>query len=160
MASPSPQDLVDFVVNEAQLLDDRRYDDWNALFAREGWYWLPLTAEQTDPLNHVSHLYEDRLLRDLRIERLKGGRAHSQRPPSRGHHLLQTPTVETFEPAANRYVTRTAFHYTEARAAELQFLVGTARHHLAVEDGELRMTLKRVDLINADAPLFAVQLFV
>lgn len=159
-ASPvSRQDLIDFVVHEARLLDDRRYDDWNALFARDGWYWVPLSAEQDDPLNHASHLYEDRLLRDLRIERLKSGRAHSQRPPSRCHHLLQTPTVEHFEPATNRYATRTEFLYTEAQAGDLRFLVGTCLHHLALEEGRLRMTLKRVNLIHADAALPAVQLF-
>ena len=153
------QDLIDFVVREARLLDDRRYDDWNALFARDGWYWIPVSPHQEDPLNHVSHLYEDRLLRDLRIERLKAGKAHSQRPASRGHHLLQTPTVEAFDPVARRYETRTEFHYTEARSGELQFLVGTCLHRLVVEDGRLRIALKRVNLINADSPLFAVQLF-
>ncbi len=153
------QDLIDFVVREARMLDDRRYDEWNALFARDGWYWIPVSPDQQDPLNHVSHLYEDRLLRDLRIERLKAGKAHSQRPPSRGHHVLQVPTVEHFEPAANRFDTRTEFLYTEARAGELQSFVGSCLHRLVVEDGQLRIALKRVNLINADAPLFAVQLF-
>lgn len=40
------------------------------------------------------------------------------------------------------------------------FLVGTAWHHLSLVDGQLRITLKRVDLINSDASLPAVQLFI
>ena len=154
------QQLIDFVVREARLLDERRYVEWNALFTDDGMYWVPLVPDQEDGINHTSHLYEDKLLRELRIERLKSTRAFSQQPPSRAHHLLQTPTVEEFDPAANRYVVRSEFHYTEAQGDELNFFVGTCFHHLALQDGALRMSLKRVNMINCDAALPAVQLFI
>lgn len=160
MSAPTRQDLIDFAVHEARLLDERRYAEWNALFTDDGFYWVPASPDQPDGDQHVSHLYEDKLLRELRIERLKSPRAFSQQPPTRALHLLQTPTVEVFDADANRYETRCVFHYTESQGDELQFLVGTCRHHLRVVDGALRMTLKRVDLINADAALPAVQLFV
>ena len=154
------QNLIDFVVNEAHLLDTRRYEEWNALFTDDAFYWVPLVPDQEDGLNHTSHLYEDKLLRELRIERLKSPRAFSQQPPSRCHHLLQVPVVEAFDEAANRYVVRTGFHYTESQGDELQFYVGTFFHHLSVHEGALRMTLKRVNLLNCDAALPAVQLFI
>jgi 3-phenylpropionate/cinnamic acid dioxygenase small subunit len=122
-----------------------------------GCRWCP---DQEDGLNHTSHLYEDKLLRELRIERLKSPRAFSQQPPTRSHHLLQTPTVERADPAANQYVVRSEFHYTESQGDELNTFVGTCFHHLTVEGGALRMTLKRVNLINCDAALPAVQLFI
>ena len=153
------QDLIDFVVRESRLLDDRRYEAWNALFTDEAFYWVPLVPDQEDGINHTSHLYEDKLLRELRIERLKSPRAFAQQPPSRCHHLLQVPTVEVYAPDENRYVLRTEFHYTESQGDELQFYVGTCFHHLTVVDGALRMTLKRVNLLNCDAALPAVQLF-
>ena len=157
---PTPQQLIDFVVREARLLDAKRYEEWNALFTDDAYYWVPLVPNQEDGVNHTSHLYEDKLLRELRIERLKSARAFSQQPPSRAHHLLQTPTVEEADAAANRYVVRSEFHYTEAQGDELNFFVGTCWHHLTVQDGALRMTLKRVDLLNCDAALPAVQLFI
>src|SRR5690606_23161276 len=98
-----------------------------------------------------SHLYEDKLLRELRIERLKSPRAFSQQPPSRCHHLLQQPVVERFDEAGNAFVVRTAFHYTESQGDELQFYVGTFFHHLTQIEGALRITLKGVDLLNCDA---------
>lgn len=156
----TPQDLIDFVVREARLLDAKRFDDWNALFANDGIYWIPLSPEQEDGINHTSHMYEDKLLRDLRIERLKSPRAFSQQPPSRCHHLLQTPTVEEFDEAGNRYVVRSEFHYTEMQGDETQMYVGTCFHHLAVSEGALKITLKRVNLLNSDAALPAVQLFI
>ena len=152
--------LIDFVVRECRLLDAKRYEEWNALFTDDAIYWIPLVPEQADGLNHTSHMYEDKLLRDLRIERLKSPRAFSQQPPSRCHHLLQVPTVEEMDAAGNRFVVRTEFHYTEAQGDELQFFVGTFFHHLTVQGGELKMTMKRVNLLNCDAALPAVQLFI
>ena len=159
-AFPTAQDLIDLVVREARLLDDRRYEEWNALFADDGIYWVPLVPDQPEGLDHTSHLHEDKLLRTLRIERLKSARAFSQQPPSRSHHLLQTPTVEASDPVANRFLVRSEFHYTEAQGDEIQFYVGTVLHTLRIEEGRLRIVLKRVNLLNSDAALPAVQLFI
>ncbi|MEO7336181.1 MAG: aromatic-ring-hydroxylating dioxygenase subunit beta, partial [Caldimonas sp.] len=131
--------LLDFVVREARLLDEKRYAEWNALFTDDAIYWVPLVPDQPDGLNHTSHLYEDKLLRDLRIERLRSPRAFSQQPPTRSHHLLQTPTVESADPAANAWVVRSEFHYTESQGDELNMFVGTCHHHLTTVDGALRM---------------------
>jgi len=158
--TPSDRELADFVVREARLLDDKRYDEWLALWSDDGIYWVPLAPDQPEGLRHNSHLHEDALLRTLRVERLKSPRAYSQQPPSRSHHLLQAPTVEQSDAVEGRFVLRTEFHYTEAQGDETIMLVGTVFHHLAVRQGRLVLTLKRVDLLNADAALPAVQLFV
>ena len=70
------------------------------------------------------------------------------------------PTVETFDEAGNRFVVRSEFHYAESQGDAMQFYVGTCFHHLTVHDGALKMTLKRVNLLNCDAALPAVQLFI
>lgn len=158
--TPTHQQLIDFAVHEARLLDEKRYDEWNALFTDDGLYWVPLTPGQPDGIQHTSHLYEDKLLRELRIERLKSPRAFSQQPPSRGHHLLQAPTVERFDEQAHHYTVRCEFHYAEAQNDEMNIFVGTTFYELTVVGGALRMTLKRVNLINSDAALPAVQLFI
>ena len=68
--------LCDFVAAEAALLDDGRFDEWLALFAEDGRYWVPLLgARQVDPLSHNSIAYEDRLLLQLRIELCDSGSA-------------------------------------------------------------------------------------
>jgi len=160
MTDVTDKDLIDFVVREARLLDAKKYDEWNALFTDDALYWIPAAPGQEDGITHISHMYEDKLLRDLRIERFKSPRAFSQQPPSRCHHLLQMPTVESRDDTARRYVVRTEFHYTEAQGDDMQFYVGTFTHHLTQVEGALKMTLKRVDLLNCDAALPAVQLFI
>lgn len=157
--TPGAPELVDFVYREARLLDTRRYDEWYALFADDGRYWVPLVPDQADGENHTSLADEDRLLLKIRIERLRPPGPFSQQVQSRGHHLLQRPEVESVDRAANLYVVRTQFHYTEARGDVQSLYVGTVTHRLSVFDGALRIRLKRVDLLNCDAALPSIQLF-
>lgn len=156
---PTEADLVRFVTDEARLIDTKRYEEWYELFAEDGAYWVPLTPGQPDPIDHTSLAYEDKFLLKLRIERFKTPNAHAQHPASRCLHVLQRPEVESYDPAANRYVTRTPFLYTETRGDEQQIYAATAFHHLAVEEGALRIKLKRVDILNSDAALPSIQLF-
>ena len=148
--------LTRFVYHEARLLDGQRWDDWLGLFAEDGHYWVPLAPEQTDPLGHNSLAYEDALLLRLRVERLKEG-PFSQHPRSRCQHVMQQP--ELLAPAAGLHVVRTAFLYAEVRADEQQVHAGTVLHHLREADGELRIVLKRVDLLSAAMALPSLQLF-
>ncbi|MGJ7530717.1 aromatic-ring-hydroxylating dioxygenase subunit beta [Variovorax sp. GB1P17] len=158
---PTRDDLIAFVLNEARLLDEKRYDEWYALFAENAFYWIPLQHDQADPLSHNSLMYEDRLLLRLRIDRLGHDRAFSQQPSSRSLHVLQTPGVERFEPQANEYLVRTPLTYLEARG-ESQLLLGAVVWHTLAADAEGKLTirLKRVNLLNCDAALPSIQLFV
>jgi 3-phenylpropionate/cinnamic acid dioxygenase small subunit len=63
LSAPAEAGLIAFVVREARLLDDKRYEEWNGLWTDDGIYWVPLVPGQPDGLNHTSHLYEDKLLR-------------------------------------------------------------------------------------------------
>jgi 3-phenylpropionate/cinnamic acid dioxygenase small subunit len=157
--TPTEQDLIRFVYSEARLLDEKRFDEWYELFTEDGFYWVPLTPGQSDPLNDTSLAYEDKLLLKLRVERLKSPRAFSQKPASRCHHVLQQPEVERSDPAANEYVVRTQYIYTETRGDEQQQYACTAFHTLTVQDGALKVRLKRVNLLNCDAALPSIQLF-
>ena len=161
----TPQDvtrdhLTSFVALEAHLLDEQRLAEWAALFAPDGWYWLPADASHTDPLAQASHLYDDALLRDVKIRRLASPQAHSQQPPGRCHHLLQAPQVMAMDAAANRFELRTPFLYTELRAGRTVSLPGVARHVLRVHEAALRIVLKRVDLLHAAEPLTAIEFYV
>jgi 3-phenylpropionate/cinnamic acid dioxygenase small subunit len=158
-AIPTDQELIDFVVREARLIDQQRFDEWLDMYADDAFYWMPLEWNQTDPRLTCSLMYEDKLLLSIRVERLKGARTFSQKPKSRCHHVLQTPQVDSRDAAANSYVTWTAMHYVETRLEEQTLYAAWATHHLSVEDGKLKIKLKRVDLINCDAAFGNIQLF-
>jgi 3-phenylpropionate/cinnamic acid dioxygenase small subunit len=157
---PSDQQLIDFVFREARLLDQQRLDDWLDLFTEDGRYWMPVEWGQTDPRLTTSLMYEDKMLLRIRIERLKGKATYSQSPKSRCHHVLQMPQVDERDDAAAHYVTWTSQHYVESRGDEQTLYAAWATHHLTVVDDRLRIRLKRVDLVNCDAALGSIQLFV
>lgn len=158
-ADVTAEALLRFVAHEARCLDERRFDQWNALFAPEGWYWLPAAAHHTDPLREASHLYDDALLRRVKLARLASPLAHSQQPAGRCHHLLQASDVLRLDAAANRFELRTPFIYTELRASRTTALPGVAWHTLRVHAGGLAIVLKRVDLLHAAEPLPAVEFY-
>lgn len=157
---PTAADLVAFVVHEACCLDEQRWGEWAALFAPDGWYWLPAGNQHIDPLAQASHLYDDAVLRRVKLLRLQSSQAHSQKPPGRCHHLLQASEVRLCDRVTNRFELRTPFTYTELRAGRTTTLPGVAWHHLRVHQGALRMVLKRVDLLHAAEPLPAVEFYI
>ena len=158
-ALTDPRELIEFVHHEARLLDDRRFEEWLSLFAEDGHYWMPAEWGQTDPRLQSSLMYEDLLLLKIRVERLANARTFSQKPQSRSQHLLQTPQVDELDDERSVFRTYTPFHYAEVRLDEQTLFAGWARHTLVRQDGALRIRLKRLDLLNFDAPHGNIQLF-
>ena len=156
---PTEEEIARFIRHEARLIDEKRLDEWLDLFTDDAHYWVPATPGQPDPVQHNSLAYEDKLLLRLRIERLKSPRAYSQRPPSRSLHVLQAPDLENADPGRGEFRTRTPFIYTETRGDESQRYAATAWHTLVWSGERLRIRLKRVDLLNCDAALPSIQLF-
>jgi 3-phenylpropionate/cinnamic acid dioxygenase small subunit len=158
MSPAQVQDVQAFVQAEARLLNQARYQDWLALFAEDGRYWVPLGGDtQSESDTHNALANEDRLLLTLRVERLLAGRAHSQQPASRSAHVLQLPQVD----ACNDHHAKvyTPFTYVESRGEQQIWLAGQWCHRLCREQGAWRIALKRVNLLNAGAAHPAIQLF-
>ena len=153
-------DLVNFVIREARMLDEQEYDTWLDLFAEDGIYWMPLEVGQTEEKLTTSLMYEDQLLLRTRVQRLSGKRTFSQKPKSRCQHLLQTPIVDKMDTPNNDYQVFTPFHYVEVRNDEKELYAGWMKHSLAIENEKLKINLKRVDLVNCDAPHRNIQLFI
>jgi len=156
MMTISRENVIDFLYDEARMLDEGRYSEWLSLWQEDGHYWMPLDYKQTDPDLVTSLLYEDMFMLRLRVERLNGARTFSQKPKSRCHHVLQRPFID--EMAEDRIITTTSMHYVETRLDEQFLLALTARHELTVIDGALKIANKRVDILNCDAAFGNIQL--
>ncbi|MBS0318372.1 MAG: nuclear transport factor 2 family protein, partial [Proteobacteria bacterium] len=135
MSTIADSQLIDFVYQEADLIDTQQLNEWEALFTDDGHYWMPLTHGQTDPILQGSLMYEDKLLLKIRVERFFGKRTFSQQPHTRSHHLLQAPRIVSRDHAAGRYTLRTAFHFVETRQDDQLLLAAWATHELVVVDG-------------------------
>jgi 3-phenylpropionate/cinnamic acid dioxygenase small subunit len=153
----SERAAVDFVCQEARLLDERRFDEWYALLTDDMRYWMPLTRNQPDGELHTSLLYEDKFLLRVRIDRLRHPNAFSQQQPSYCQHILQQPHLEPHE-SAEEILVRTPFLYVETQLDRQIVLAGVAWHRLVGPPSELRLRHKKIDLLNCDAALPSIQL--
>jgi 3-phenylpropionate/cinnamic acid dioxygenase small subunit len=153
------QALVDFVYQEARLIDEKRFDEWYDLFADDGRYWMPLMRGQPAGSGHTSLFDEDKLLLKIRIERLRNPRSYSQANPSWCQHVLQVPQVERRDAGAGIAVVRTPFMYLEYQQDQQETYAGVAWHHLKDQGGKLVIQLKKIELLNCEAALPSLQLF-
>ena len=149
-------EVVDFVHDEAWLLDEGRFSEWLDLWTPEGVYWMPLDWKQKDAVHETSLLHEDQFMLRLRVERLNGARTFSQKPKSRCHHVLNRPRV--LEIAGDRARVVTQMHYVETRLDDQFLLAVTVTHDLVRRDGRLKIAGKRVDILNSDAAFGNIQL--
>lgn len=158
--TPDLREIEQFLYREAALLDRKMWDEWLALFTDDGYYWVPLFPEQTDPLEHTSLFYEDRVLMQMRIDRLRHPRAFSQEPPSLTSHVVSGVMLERFDAASGECTVRSSFHLLEFRRDEQRSFGGFATFTLVAADDGFRIKLKRVDLINAGGVHEPLQLFI
>ena len=154
---PADHELVEFVYHEARLIDEKRLVEWLDLFTEDGLYYMPLARDQPDGRLHTSLYYEDRLLLQVRIERLNHPNAFSQSEPSWCQHVLQVPRIESR--TADLVVLRTPYVYAEAQGDRQDVYLAVAWHHLKMRDGRLKMQMKKIDLLNRSAALPSIQLF-
>ena len=140
-----------FLLHEARLLDDAKFDDWLALFTADAWYWVPSEPAQDNPHDTVSLIYDDRRLLETRVRRLASPRMYSQEPRSRTTRIVTNLTIEDADPAA--CTLRSKFVMIEYRRETQRLFGGTALHRLVQTDGAIRIAWKRVDLVNCDAPM-------
>ena len=146
----------DFVINEARLLDARKFRDWMALFADDGTYWVPAVPDQQSPFDQASLFYDDRGLMKTRIDRLEHPRIHVQTPPSRTAHLVGNVVIEETDDAKGEFVVGSTLIMVEYRDDAQRVFAGRQRHHLRRDGESFRIVQKRVDLINCDGAFEAM----
>jgi len=147
---PDKAALEEFIVRQAELLDERAWDEWIDLFADDGIYWMPLKREQTDPENYPSIFYEDKALMAARVGRLRDPNAWGQQPPTRTVHLIGNLRLDGAPRRGGEIVVRSNFTVAEFRRDVLRHLAGTYTHHLRPVRGGFKIAMQRVDLIDAD----------
>jgi benzoate/toluate 1,2-dioxygenase beta subunit len=148
--------LEEFIMQEARLLDERRFRDWMALFADDGTYWVPAVPDQQSPFDQASLFYDDRDLMRTRIERLEHPRIHVQTPPSRTAHLVGNALIEAVDEAKGEVVVGSTVIMVEYRDEQQRVFAGRQHHRLRCDGASFRIVQKRVDLINCDSAFEAM----
>lgn len=145
------EDLRDFIENEADLLDEQRFDEWVALYAEDAVYWAPAKPDQTNWLDHVSLFYDDKHTMKTRVQRLKHPMIHCQDPKSNCIRVLSNFKFEWASDDGNEYRVRSKFLMLEDRqGADRRVFGGRYTHTLRRTGAGLEIVLKKVELTNCD----------
>jgi benzoate/toluate 1,2-dioxygenase beta subunit len=166
MPRPHPATLIDretaeaFLLQEAKLLDERRFREWMALFTEDGVYWVPSAPDQKSPLEQASLFYDDRELMTTRVDRLEHPLIHVQTPPSRTVHFITNIVVETPDADTGEAMVASNVLMVEYRLDRQRLFAGRQRHRLRYQDAGWHIAHKRVDLVNCDAAFEAIAVLI
>lgn len=152
-------EIADFIAQEARLLDDRDYTAWIALFTEDCRYWVPVSPAQVSPREGVSHFHDDRQLMMARTHRLANPRAFGAEPAPRTCHIVSGVRIDADDGAeVTVSSSQLMLEYRNRDGFEMdqRSFGGRVTHRLRRTPDGLRIAEKRIDLINAEAPMAAM----
>ena len=157
-ADISQSDIEKFLFREARLADEHRYEEWLSLWADEATYWVPCDVDSTDPMRHVSLIYDNRAKLSERVARLKSGTVLAQDPKPHMRRVISN--IEIGPPSENGIVVEANFILVEARGARQNIWCGRTFHTLREQNGALKIAQKKVLLINTDQEMPVLQFLI
>lgn len=148
-----------FLYHEARLLDERKWDEWLALWTEDGMYWIPQKHGQENPYDHISLCWDNKMLRETRMRTLNSPRNWAQQPITHTSRVVGSVMIDGTD-SEGYLVVRSAFHLTEWRKGDQRHLAGSYIHKLASTDDGWRIRLKQVNLVNCEATLGSIQVYI
>lgn len=144
------QSVEQLLFYEAWCMDESRYDDWLAIWEPEMAYWVPIDHEDNN-FQMVSIIHDNRPQAEQRVARLKSRLAFAQQPRSRMIRVISNIVILADD---NDTVTATStFTLGEFRGVAQEVYLGRNLHVLKKRDGQLRISEKKVSLLNSDDAL-------
>jgi 3-phenylpropionate/cinnamic acid dioxygenase small subunit len=136
---------------EARALEERRFDDWLAMFDDPCLHWVPTHPEDL-PHQRVSVSFEDHRRLTDRVVWLKSAHLHAQSPPSRT--VRQVSNVEAWA-VDGLVVVQSVLDLHEIRNDTRRSWVARVEHHLTDHGpgGSWLIRRKTVLLLDHDKPL-------
>jgi 3-phenylpropionate/cinnamic acid dioxygenase small subunit len=150
---------AELLYREAHFLDERRWDDWLALYHEQAEFWVPAWKDEdeatSDPENEISLIYiSSRVQLEERISRVRSGRSAASSPLPRTAHVVSNVMVEPDEPDGTLTVRSIATaHNFDVKRREQHVFFSRCEHRLQRDDGEWRIRQKKLVLLNDYIPM-------
>jgi benzoate/toluate 1,2-dioxygenase beta subunit len=151
----SIESIKAFLLEEAELLDEGRYSEWESLWADDGEYWVPAANEDYDPRWNLSIIYDDRAGLSNRVKRLLSGAAYTQEPRSQLRRTVSNVQLE--KSGRQRVETTSNFVLREFRRHRWTTWGGRMEHRLQRVATGFRIERKTVRLVGSDGALPMLQ---
>ena len=153
------EEIEQFLYHEAELLDERRYEEWLALFAEDAQYFMPMRRnvphdeperEFTRAGLDVNWFDEGKDTLTRRVKQILTGIHWAEEPPSRICHLVSNVQVVTATPAAaapSEVTVKSRFLiYRNRVETETDFLVGKREDVLRRVNGGWQIARRKIVL--------------
>ena len=152
------REIEDFFYKEADLLDEREYDQWLELLTEDVVYWMPMRknvsfANRSDDItaeDDVAWFHDDKETLRKRVKQIQTGLHWADEPISRVAHVitnirLADPISALGEGA--KATTKCRFIvYRNRLESETDFLVGRREDTLTRVRGELKIARRKIIL--------------
>jgi benzoate/toluate 1,2-dioxygenase subunit beta len=139
-----------FLYKEARLMDAHAYDEWLTLWDEDATYWVPCNADDIDPMQNVSVIYDRRGQLRSRIQRLKETSWLREQAP-RLKHLVSNIEIESA--TDSEVVVSSAFILAELHHHNQYLWAGSTTHKLLPNGEGFKIKYKKVVLLNNNEPL-------
>ena len=151
-SEPAAREAIgELIRTETACLNKGDLEGWISLFTDDGYYWMPLEEEHTDPEKHDSLVYDNRALMEMRKHNLASPLAPSMELDIRSVRILSDIEIQPIE--ATEEVEVSAFVIAVIYQQQKHTYGGRVTYRLVNTGDGLKIRVKRVDLIDADAPL-------
>jgi 3-phenylpropionate/cinnamic acid dioxygenase small subunit len=148
------QEVEDFLYREAELLDERRYEEWLDLFTDDLHYFMPM--RRNVPADEIDREFtregldvnwfdegKDTLTR--RVRQIRTGVHWAEQPPSRICHMVSNVQILHASPAEVGVKSRFLL-YRNRVETETDILVGKREDVLRRVDGDWRIARRKIIL--------------
>jgi benzoate/toluate 1,2-dioxygenase subunit beta len=152
------REIKDFLYREARLMDEHRYQEWLSLWTDDAIYWVPCRHEASDPNREVSIIYDDRAKLADRVVYLEGGTVRD--PDSRPFMRRVISNVETMPISDEEIEVASNFVLVEARDSAEFVWCGRSFHRLRRQGAGLKMSFKKVLLVNRQQAMPVLQFLI
>ena len=130
-------EIEQFLFQEAELLDERRFDEWYELLADDLTYRMPVRANvypgdvkkrTPESAGYGGDFFaEHKAGMSLRVKKVLSGRDHIERPASKLRHLVTNVRIVKADDAAQTFDVRSSFLVYRCRHGEYQDLYAGRR---------------------------------
>jgi len=153
------QEVEDFLYHEAELLDERRYEEWLELFTEDAHYWMPMRRnvradeperEFTRQGTDVNWFDEGKDTLTRRVQQILTGVHWAEEPPSRICHMVSNVQIRCASPpgpAPSEVAVKCRFLvYRNRVQTETDILVGKREDLLRKVDGHWKIARRKIVL--------------
>ncbi|MBC8731460.1 aromatic-ring-hydroxylating dioxygenase subunit beta [Paraburkholderia sp. UCT2] len=145
---------IEFIWREAELLDRRDYREWLELWDPAGYYVVPIDPNTTDYAATLNYAYDDRHMRELRVQRMTSGYSASASDAARtvrtvSRFTLASDTADVVEVKSSQIIIAYKRGTSTIFAADLT-------HKISMASGEPRLVEKVIRLIDSTDALSAI----